>query len=45
VLEEFADVVLAFGHSDEFSFVLRKHTTLYERRARRVSRPRLLPSA
>jgi tRNA(His) 5'-end guanylyltransferase len=29
-------VVLAFGHSDEFSFVLKKHSQLYERRARHV---------
>ena len=29
-------MVLAYGQSDEFSFVLRKFSTLYERRARRV---------
>ena len=37
VMEELSDIVLAYGQSDEFSFVLRKHTGLYERRARRVS--------
>ncbi len=34
VLEELPDVVLAYGQSDEFSFVVRKLSTLYERRAR-----------
>ena len=34
VMEEFSDVVLAYGHSDEFSLVLRKQSSLYERRAR-----------
>ena len=34
VMEELPDVVLAYGQSDEFSFVLRKHSGLYERRAR-----------
>ena len=34
VLEELPDVILAYGHSDEFSFVLKKHSELYERRAR-----------
>ena len=34
VLEELSDVVLAYGNSDEFSFVLRKQSTLYDRRAR-----------
>eukprot|EP00898_Chlorokybus_atmophyticus_P006834 jgi/Chlat1/7151/Chrsp57S06743 len=31
---EFADAVLAIGASDEYSFVLRKTTTMYGRRAR-----------
>ena len=35
-MEELSDIVLAYGQSDEFSFVLRKHTGLYERRARRA---------
>ena len=39
-MEELSDIVVAYGQSDEFSFVLRKHSRLYERRARRV---RLLP--
>ena len=34
VLEELPDVVLAYGQSDEYSFVLRKLSQLYERRAR-----------
>lgn len=34
MLEELSDVVLAYGNSDEFSFVLRKQSTLYDRRAR-----------
>lgn len=33
-MEEFSDIVLAYGHSDEFSFVLRPTCSLYERRAR-----------
>jgi tRNA(His) guanylyltransferase len=31
---ELSDIVLAYGQSDEYSFVLRKHSRLYERRAR-----------
>ncbi len=34
MLEELPDVVLAYGQSDEFSFVVRKLSQLYERRAR-----------
>ena len=37
-MEELSDIVLSYGQSDEFSFVLRKHSRLYERRARRVAR-------
>ena len=35
-MEELSDIVLAYGQSDEYSFVLRKHSRLYDRRARRV---------
>ncbi len=34
VLADFGDVVLAYGQSDEFSFVLRRSSELYGRRAR-----------
>ena len=37
VLDEFPDVVLGYGHSDEFSFVLRKQSTLYDRRASKLT--------
>lgn len=33
VMKEFGDIRIAFGQSDEFSFVFHKHTTLYKRRA------------
>ena len=45
VMEELSDIVLAYGQSDEFSFVLRKHTGLYERRARRVSFSFVMPAS
>lgn len=32
VLEEFRDICFAFGHSDEYSFVFRKDTNIYNRR-------------
>ncbi|KAG5899780.1 hypothetical protein JTB14_006115 [Gonioctena quinquepunctata] len=32
VLREYKDISIAYGHSDEYSFVLRKDTTLYNRR-------------
>ncbi|TFK34606.1 Thg1 C terminal domain-containing protein [Crucibulum laeve] len=32
LMEEYGDIVLGFGESDEFSFLLRKSTTLYNRR-------------
>lgn len=38
VMDEFRDVVLAFGESDEFSFLLRKKCTLYNRRQRHAAR-------
>ncbi|CAA7267448.1 unnamed protein product [Cyclocybe aegerita] len=36
VVEEYPDIVLAFGESDEFSFLLRKSTTLYNRRQSKI---------
>lgn len=36
VLREFNDVLLAFGQSDEYSFVFKKSTTLYKRRAAKL---------
>lgn len=34
VMADFRDIVLAYGQSDEYSFVFRKSTTTYNRRAR-----------
>ncbi|KAF9483189.1 tRNAHis guanylyltransferase [Pholiota conissans] len=36
VMEEYTDIVLAFGESDEYSFLLRKSTTLYNRRESKI---------
>ncbi|KAL2337357.1 hypothetical protein Fmac_011803 [Flemingia macrophylla] len=36
VLEEYADVVLAYGFSDEYTFVFKKTTKFYKRRASKV---------
>lgn len=36
VMEEFKDVILSYGQSDEYSFVLRKDTELYNRRASKI---------
>ncbi|KAF8151033.1 Thg1 C terminal domain-containing protein [Crassisporium funariophilum] len=36
VMEEYPDIVLAFGESDEFSFLLRKSTNLYNRRESKI---------
>lgn len=36
VLRGFNDVLLAFGQSDEYSFVFKKPTTLYKRRAAKL---------
>lgn len=33
VMQELGDIVVAFGQSDEYSFVFRKQTTLYKRRS------------
>jgi tRNA(His) guanylyltransferase len=37
VLEEFDDVVVAYGQSDEFSFVLSKEASLFKRRSAKIS--------
>lgn len=36
VMEEFKDILLSYGQSDEYSFVLRKDTTLYNRRKSKI---------
>ncbi|KAI7740749.1 hypothetical protein M8C21_033930 [Ambrosia artemisiifolia] len=36
VLEEFNDIVFAYGVSDEYSFILKKNTQLYQRRASEI---------
>ncbi|XP_974895.2 probable tRNA(His) guanylyltransferase [Tribolium castaneum] len=36
VMNEFKDIVLAYGQSDEYSFVLRKDTALYNRRGPKI---------
>ncbi|KAF7343453.1 tRNA(His) guanylyltransferase [Mycena venus] len=36
VMEQYSDIVLAFGESDEFSFLLRKSATLYNRRQSKI---------
>ncbi|KAF4596637.1 tRNA-His guanylyltransferase [Pleurotus pulmonarius] len=36
VMEEYKDIVLAFGESDEYSFLLRKSTSLYNRRESKI---------
>ncbi|KAH8404372.1 hypothetical protein KR222_005801, partial [Zaprionus bogoriensis] len=36
VMQEFRDVVLAYGQSDEYSFVFRKDTTAFKRRAAKL---------
>ncbi|KAJ5079794.1 tRNA(his) guanylyltransferase-related [Anaeramoeba ignava] len=36
IMEEFGDVIIAYGQSDEYSFVLHKSTTLYSRRASKI---------
>ncbi|KAK9752122.1 tRNAHis guanylyltransferase [Popillia japonica] len=37
VMEEFKDIILAYGQSDEYSFVFRKDTDLYNRRASKIT--------
>lgn len=34
VLQRFTDIILAYGQSDEYSFVLRREATLFNRRNR-----------
>lgn len=36
VMQEFKDILLAYGQSDEYSFVLKKDTTLYNRRTSKI---------
>lgn len=36
VMQEFKDVLIAYGQSDEYSFVLRKDSTLYNRRGSKI---------
>ncbi|XP_046437172.1 probable tRNA(His) guanylyltransferase isoform X2 [Daphnia pulex] len=37
VMEEFKDICLAYGQSDEYSFVFRKETQVYSRRSAKLS--------
>lgn len=34
VMEEFKDIIISLGHSDEYSFVFRKETEEFQRRKR-----------
>ncbi|GLV41803.1 tRNA-histidine guanylyltransferase [Carabus blaptoides fortunei] len=36
VMQEFKDIVISFGESDEYSFVFRKETLLYNRREQKI---------
>ncbi|KIJ52478.1 hypothetical protein M422DRAFT_243262 [Sphaerobolus stellatus SS14] len=36
VMDEFTDITLAFGESDEYSFLFRKSSSLYKRRATKI---------
>ncbi|KAF8514550.1 tRNAHis guanylyltransferase [Hysterangium stoloniferum] len=36
VMQEYSDIMLAFGESDEYSFLFRKSCTLYNRRATKI---------
>ncbi|KAJ6615867.1 Thg1 C terminal domain-containing protein [Mycena sp. CBHHK59/15] len=36
LMDQYSDIVLAFGESDEFSFLLRKSTSLYNRRHAKI---------
>jgi tRNA(His) guanylyltransferase len=36
VMDEFKDICIAYGQSDEFSFVFRRNTDLYKRRASKL---------
>lgn len=37
VMEEFVDIVLSYGQSDEYSFVFHKSSSLYNRRAAKIT--------
>ncbi|WWD07258.1 hypothetical protein V865_005355 [Kwoniella europaea PYCC6329] len=37
VLDEYKDVIMAFGESDEYSFLLKRNTKLYNRRRSKIS--------
>ncbi|WOO82212.1 putative tRNA(His) guanylyltransferase [Vanrija pseudolonga] len=37
VMDEFGDVVLAFGQSDEYSFLMRRSTNVYSRRRSKIN--------
>ena len=34
VMEDFKDIVIAYGQSDEYSFIFHKSTNIYNRRGR-----------
>jgi len=34
VMEEFKDIIMCYGQSDEYSFIFRKNTNMFNRRAR-----------
>jgi len=34
VMEEYKDIVLSYGQSDEYSFVFKKNTSVFNRRGR-----------
>ncbi|KAL8594121.1 hypothetical protein ACOMHN_000832 [Nucella lapillus] len=36
VMEEFKDIILGYGHSDEYSFVFHRNTTMYNRRGSKL---------
>lgn len=36
VMQEYKDILIAYGQSDEYSFVLKKDTTLYNRRTSKI---------
>ncbi|KAK9511064.1 hypothetical protein O3M35_005706 [Rhynocoris fuscipes] len=36
VMSEFRDIIIAFGHSDEYSFVFKKDTSIYNRRGEKL---------
>ena len=37
VMKEFQDIFMAYGQSDEYSFVLRKETNIYSRRSSKIT--------